>query len=291
MRNIKGFTIAEVIIIVAVLAVVLTMATPDMARIFAKQSEITESIRMKKIYTALDLYAKENKRLPNTSSWVNDIVDYSELSKDQIQYDTWGTERRYNMFTRKIPYLGGEYTVYYGTITSAGINLRDEISLPTNASSFANFDFSTDSSGNNVDDLAIKYTDQPYKLELLEITLDRMEKLSIALAKFARVKQIEAIAANPETADKYNFFPQDGRAGDNADYAPSITENLTNANEAKELATLLGLPDIYGEDALTGDTMWYISNPGSNSSNICAGSRDEAPYYPPVITLGETNPC
>jgi type II secretory pathway pseudopilin PulG len=291
MKNTQGFTIAEVIIIVAVLAVVLTMATPDMAKIFAKQSEITESIRMKKIYTALDLYAKEHRKLPAAANWAGDLVEYSELSEDQIQYDNWGTERRYNVFTKTTPYLGGNYTVYYAVVASAGIDRNNDVILPTNTATFANFDFTTDTSGNGVDDMAIKYTDQSYKLELLEITLDRMEKLSLALAKYARVKQIEAISANPENADQFIFFPKDARGPADEGRYPVGIDTISRSNEAVALTEVLGLPDIYGQDALTNNTMWYISNPGPDGSNICANSRKDAPYYPPVITLGASNPC
>lgn len=302
MKKISGFTIVEVIVVVAVLAVVVTMATPDLTRIFAKQSELNETIRLGKIYDSLHVYAQKNKKLPASSNWAASLVEFSELSEDQIENDTWGTARRYSVFTKDVSYLGGTYKVYYAVVTSAGLDRTNQAILPVNTTAFGQFDFTTNTSGNSIDDMAIKYTDQLYKLNLLETTLDRMEKLSLALEKYARVKQITGIDKVPDTSDSYIYFPKDARTGDNGDYLDSSISGISsaegvetisgNANEAIGLARLLGLPDDYGTDALTDTTMWYVSNPGPDGSNICSNARTEAPFYPPVIMIDSTgNPC
>lgn len=299
MKKIQGFTLVEVIVVVAVLAVVLTIATPDMNRLFARQSEMTEGLRLEKLYEALDVYVKQNKKTPNEATWVDDLSEYSELSKDQISKDTWGNARHYKTFSSSVSYLGGSYDVYYATIISYGLDGDSEgVFLPTNKAEFSTFNFETTTFNKNTDNFAIKYTDQAYKIELLEETLRRMEKLSLALAKYARVKQIQGIASDPDKSDSFIYFPKDGRSGDPASSEYYSGDTIDgNPNEATGLATKLGLPDYYGKNAISGNTMWYISNPGADSSNICGGSgtdqaRSIAPFYPPVIMINESgNPC
>jgi prepilin-type N-terminal cleavage/methylation domain-containing protein len=291
MKKLQGFTLVEVIVVVAVLAAVLTIATPDMARLFAKQSEITESLRMRKIYEALDTYAKAEKKTPPVSTWYIDLAEYSELSEDQIRYDTWGNARHYATFDGNKSYLGGTYKVYYASVLSEGLNSNlDGKTVPTNETAFKSFDYETDTFGKDTDNFAIKYTDQVYKVGLLEETLRRMEKLSLALEKYARVKQIEGVSANPDTSDSFIYFPNDKQSPGN--YFPGVDSIDGNQNEATGLATLLGLPSYYGENALSDKTMWYISNPGPDGSNICNNPRTSAPFYPPVIMIDDTsNPC
>tara|TARA_Y100001960_G_scaffold302080_1_gene352758 strand:+ start:8391 stop:9266 length:876 start_codon:yes stop_codon:yes gene_type:complete len=291
MKKLQGFTLVEVIVVVAVLAAVLTIATPDMARLFAKQSEITESLRMRKIYEALDTFAKANKQTPPSSTWYIDLAEYSELSEDQIRYDTWGNPRTYATFSSNKSYLGGSYRVHYASVLSNGLNNNaDGKAVPTNETTFKSFNYETDTFGKDTDNFAIKYTDQVYKVSLLEETLRRMEKLSLALEKYARVKQIEGVTANPNDSDKYIYFPNDKQSP--GDYFSGVDDIDGNQNEATGLATLLGLPSYYGENALTDSTMWYISNPGPDGSNICNNPRGSAPFYPPVIMIDDSgNPC
>ena len=312
MKKISGFTLVEVIVVVAVLAVVLTIATPDLNRLFAKQDEMTESLRLKKIYNALEVYSKQNKKLPDEGTWVNDLVQYSELSKNQIQKDVWGKNREYRRSSSTVNYLGGEYQVYYAVVHSMGYNGKmDGEITPTSQAEFMDFDPTKDSSGKRIDNQAIKYTDQADKIKLFEETLDRMEKLSIALAKYARVKQITGVQLAPERSDSFIYFPKDGRSSDGGEYFygtikktvnPDTTLSLTasqsvgkisgNQNDARDLAELLGLPRYYGENALSGKPMWYISNPG-DGNDICSNEPGSAPYYPPVIKIDDnvTDPC
>lgn len=324
MKKLQGFTLAEVIIVVAVLAVVLTMAMPDMTRLFSKQQEMMESLRLKDIHKALELYSKKYKKLPDDSgdTWASELVEYTELSVDQILKDMWGEPRTYSLFTDEVSYFNSnnKYKVYYGVVHSKGRNKNLDVSLPLGLNDFKTFDVTYNAAGKRADDLAIKYTDQAYKISLLEETLRRMEKLSTALAKYARVKQITGANKYPYVADRLIYFPEDGKAGDPGDYfkngtnlppiatgASSVTISISsdegvdslsgNANEARALASLLGLPSYYGENALTDETMWYISNPGPNGDNICSGRRSEAPFYPPIIMINENasyqavNPC
>jgi len=306
MKKLSGFTLVEVIVVVAVLAVVLTIATPDLNRLFAKQDEMTESLRLKKIYAALEIYSKQKNTLPAEATWVDDLVQYSELSRSQIENDVWGNPRDYKLSKGTMEFLETDYEVNYAVVHSAGYDGSfNSKSTPANKNDFINFDPSKDSSGNRIDNQAIKYTDQSEKIELLEITLDRMEKLSIALAKYARVKQINGIKLTPSTSDKYIYFPKDGSGNkgvyfdtdiDKEDGSGKVDSKDAvevlggNANEATELAKILGLPEYYGENALTGNPLWYISNPSDNAGSICVGEEEEAPYNPPVIMIYEADP-
>jgi len=298
MNKQKGFTLVEVMVVVAVLAAVVTIAMPDMNRLFYRQQEMTEALRLKIIKQSLESYSKVNRKLPDKATWAEDLLKYSELSKDQIEKDVWGKDRTYAVFTENNQYLGATYKVYYAIVYSSG---RDKVSdasvtIPTNYSGFATFNLTTSTAENGgINDLAIKVTDQAHKMELLETTLIRMERLSLALTKYARVKQISGITNEPNLSDSYIYFPRDGRVGDSGVYYRPGTaegvETITSVNEASSLAKLLGLPEEYGKDALTNQTMWYISNPGPNSATICVGARDKAPFYPPVIMIKESNPC
>jgi prepilin-type N-terminal cleavage/methylation domain-containing protein len=290
-HKLSGFTLSEVIIVVAVLAIVLTIATPDMNLLFAKQAEMNEELRMKKLYKALDLFAKENKRLPNNGTWVEDLQPFTDLTLNEVRNDIWSKPRSYNKFEVSVGYMGGTYKVNYATIFSNGIDgITNGVVLPSSKSTFANFEYKKDALGKKLDNFAVKYTDQGNKVKLVESTLSRIEKLSIALAKYARVKQINGISSDPENSDKKIYFPNDNSSGPGT-YGSGV-ETIDNRNDARSLAKLLGLPEYYGLNAVSDKPMWYISNPGPSSSSICSGRRSTAPYYPPVIMVDDSsNPC
>lgn len=300
MKKLAAFTLAEVIIVVAVLAIVLTMAMPDMTRLFVKQQEMMESLRLQEIHKALETYSRQEKTLPDDvgDTWATELVKYSELSEKQILEDVWGKRRMYSMFTEEVSYMGDnqKYKVYYAFVLSGGKNQTVEAIIPTDADSFGREDYVVNTAGRRNDDLAVKYTDQIFKIELLEETLRRMEKLSLALAKYARVQQIKGIGIHKGQADDYIYFPYDGKSGENNDYFSSVDTIGGTGNEATELAKTLGLPAYYGENAISNKTMWYISNPGPDGDDICTGSKTDAPFYPPVIMVSENhssaiNPC
>jgi len=301
----SGFTLVEVIVVVAVLAAVVTMAIPDIATLFERQREMLETFRLKSIYKSLDAYAKAKKALPAKSTWVANLLEFSDLTESQIKTDVWGNDRTYSLFDKEHNYLGGKYKAYYAVVQSMGKNGVEDESAPTSLSGFSSFNIGSSRQDNaGIDDVAIKYTDQANKIKLLETTLNRMDKLSTTLAKYARVKRIQGITTDPLNSDSYIYFPKDGRAASDpalSKYFTGVDEITTGQNNAVELAKLLGLPEEYGQDALISDdevlngkfrNMWYISNPGADGSNICNGSRTVAPFYPPVIMIGsDGNPC
>lgn len=293
MKKIQGFTMAEVIIVVAVLAIVFTLAMPDMTKLFDRHNQMLEVNRLNEIYKSLDLYTKNNRRTPAVATWYDDLAQYTELSSDQIRYDVWNIERSYGTFSSVSSYLGTSYNVYYATVLSAGIDKNFSHSLPTNVSEFTNFNATNNIFSKSGEDYAIKYTDQSHKISLLETTLDRMEKLSLALERYARVKQIDSIADDPDQVDNLIYYPKDGRG--NSDPAASkyfsTVDEIDTTNNATSLAKTLGLPEEYGIDAVTGGNMWYISNPGNDGADICDDSRSTAPFYPPIIMVSATNPC
>lgn len=323
MINNKGFTLVEVIVVVAVLAAVITMATPDINRLFSKQEEITEISRLKELRRAMEAYSKDRYQrlkdhkgivkdlsavpadLPDSDDWVKELSHYTDLTESQIETNVWGVKRYYKVEHEDRSYLGGKFRVFYGIISSVRKTRKSEADLGfqeardmTERDSYENFNW-TNSFAENRDNiestgiemLAVKYTDLSNKIKLLETTLSRMDKLSLALAKYARVMQISGFKNEPDLSDSYIYFPNDGsNAGSNHLYYKDVKE-IANPHEATSLAEMLGLPKEYGEDALTGSTMWYISNPGADASNICNGAT-KAPFYPPVVMIdNDGDPC
>lgn len=221
-RSHAGFTLAETIIVIAVMAILLTMAFPNIVTFLQMQSSQQEESDMLEIQKALRLYAEEKGKLPDFSStddnsWAEELSAFTSMSANQIYTDRWDNPRLYRVFNTQKQYREGTMSTYYATVLSLGadrcldtgtvlgytpnrtacvtpagitktISTFFGITDPVNAP-LGNYDqLQADPNG---DDQLIKFTDVQIKAESYNRTVMHLEKLSEALEVYARSRYNE----------------------------------------------------------------------------------------------------
>lgn len=226
----KGFTLPEVILIVAALAIVSAMALPDIAYFFGRQTVEQEKLTLANIQKALDSYARECKRLPareNNPSradcqqpgasgslpWYDALAAFSNMSATGIQNDVWGTPRVYAHAVQTRNYREGSVDFHYATVRSVGQDRADGFTgarVPddwpagvTDWEDVAGYQtFSAEG-----DDLMVKYTDSQWKVEAQDETVQRMERIIDALDRYAQARFNEEVHADYPCVSEKIFYP------------------------------------------------------------------------------------
>lgn len=316
-KKLTGFTLAEMIVVMAALAVIISLSFGDMTKMFDRQVEEQEKMDLQDIQKALEVYAEREKKLPtntnlcdleenlpsNSNIWTVELAKYSAITADKMCIDRWGNKRHYNVKEALQNFRGGNYSykVYFASVLTGGQNQQkdttDWVNI-TGGSGFVNYNPA-------VDDLIIKYTDNDYKLSLYEETLRRIDELEKALERYARSKRYSAISAGIEDYGNYIMYPKDARSLDpvgSSGYfeAGNVTdldsnyevETIGESISAVALTKVLGVPEYYGRNAVTNGPLWYVSNPGADRSKPCNGARGRAPFYPPavIVTTNDAKP-
>lgn len=304
-HKLSGFTLVEVITVVACVAVIASLSFGDMNRMFVKQIEENEALDLQYIQKALEIYAKREGSLPlnndecdteeksTPSQWHMQLAKYSDMSANRICFDQFGHKREYQSDSKKQNYRNGqyEYEVFYASILSRGNNHRVAETTPwVGENGYQEFEAAEDS-----DDLVIKYNDNDYKLSLYEETLERVSTLEKYLERYARSKRSVAKSIDEPEFDNLIFYPKDGRSTDAGAYFTNSDGGVKTIDDelsAVALTKELGLPEYVGRNAITGKSMWYISNPGPDRSNPCDNAKTTPPYYPPaiIVTTGDVRP-
>ncbi|MFZ2619728.1 MAG: prepilin-type N-terminal cleavage/methylation domain-containing protein [Alphaproteobacteria bacterium] len=365
----KGFSIAEVVMVVAVLAVLVGMIISPIQTFITKQKKQQEENQITEITKAIEVFADRYGALPDDnaanngfcdadldasgqSTWYECLSAVSSLSGDQIRFDTWGNERRYVHYQSTGEILfGTAVPMHYATIFGRGANMTAEAGtdIPTQVITgdvFREFKVATDTAWwanqaspetnfrnlNAVgDDDLIKYTDRGLKTEKYNETLNRLNKISEALATYANTKYLQAIIAVEANAAKKVFYPPardtgsgatadsianygTGAVSDGATYAFSVSNRVENRggtlaleqsryDDMVKLMRLLGLPDSYCCNAMLRNTFdndlerafFYYSNPLVKVGGSCASSRakvsDSAPRYLPARLTIAADTC
>ena len=322
-NKLLGFSMPEVIIVTACLAVIGSLAFGDVNRLFVKQSVEQEKLDLKEIEKALEIYAKKEGKMPTDETlcilssetavsgvkyWNVELAKYATLSSDRICLDQFGNKREYLNYEDTENFRGGSYSfkVYYSSVISGSVNDEDD-SIPGHIDTA---DWSGVSGANGFDkytgledDLVIKYTDRQEKIDKYEISLQRIETLEQYLERYARSKRAAAMSLDIPQFDRFIMYPKDARSGvDTGDYFETAenseisselsVETLGESLKATALTKILGLPEYMGRNAITGNTMWYISNPGPDYTKPCTGSKNNPPFYPPtvIMTTNDTRP-
>lgn len=311
LNKIAGFSMPEVIIVTACLAVIGSLAYGDVNRMFVKQTIEQEKMELKEIEKALGVYAVREGKLPTDETecylssetrdnsvtyWNIELAKYSNLTPDIMCLDKFGNKRLYQNAEANETFANGifSFKVYYSSVISGG---KDDV-IPGVVGTVDTPEWSGVSGSNGFDrfepaedDLMVKYTDKDRKMKLFEETLSRIETMEDYLERYARTKRAMARSADVADFDNLIMYPNDGRGVNNNSYLNTsniAVDVLDAAMDAEELASTIGLPSYFGRNAITNKPMWYISNPGSNRSTPCSGGRPSAPYYPPVI-MATTN--
>lgn len=128
LRQNRGFTLVEMVVTVAVMAILIGMSTPAIFEFMRQRDRQNEEIAQQQVVKAMQAYLADTGTLPTdtgtgANSWSTLLAAYTDLSADQIANDVWGRPRSYIVYlnnSRKL--FGTTVNVYYATLHSMGTN-------------------------------------------------------------------------------------------------------------------------------------------------------------------------
>ncbi len=226
-----GFTLFEVILVVAVASIVMVLTVPTLNIFLDTRRQINEDIVLRDIRNALTAFATQYNRLPDENpalngfcnaggnSWAECLASVSNLSVSTLETDTWGQERAYIHGTVNETLLGRTFTVHYATVHSAGANRRAEETAPggglINGMAVENDNFepvsdnqwwANETTPANIqaefegliaggDDHLLKFSDLLLKSNRVQQTQARIDGVMSALQSYASLKENEETVA------------------------------------------------------------------------------------------------
>jgi type II secretory pathway pseudopilin PulG len=295
-RRKQGFTLPEVILIVAVMAIMTTMAFPDIVSFFRRQTIEQERLVLRELQKALDAYANENLFLPDAINWHEELAPYTNLSPAGILKDSWNQDRVYTVASQIKVYREGTVEFFYASVLSGGENRETDTPEWADMNGYASYQAAGD-------DLLIKYTDHETKQKRYDETVLRMERIISALDRYAQAQYNNAVLANEVNYDTKIFYPpSNGDVIPTNGYGAAVVSDTNtiaggtvisgDVDSMKGLMRLLGLPEDHCCNALSPtsspEAFFYAANPQRvNASGSCIGGSSVPPFVPPKISLQE----
>lgn len=348
---IQGFTLAEVIIVVTVLALLAGMTTPAIITFMQQRDLEQEELTLNEISKAVQAYLNDEGTLPASAvgdpnqpaNWSQLLSTHSNMTPGQMAFDPWGRPRVFISGAVTQNLLNSRVLIWYATVHTSGPDRAANgggITAPIAASGIPvntgtnpdDFAAVTDSGWWNVlgtgstpntilfsrltalgDDKVMKFTDFNDKLNRYNLTLERLNKISVALETYAKSSYGERVLAcsgvptpasctNP-TPEQQVYYPRSSNGGSAALYASTRGETdlaaytggsgISNSSGAPavtyarfesmvNLMRILGLPDSFCCSALETFTFggqvqevpfFYSSNPRPRASATTCGAR------------------
>ncbi len=125
LRKINGFTLVEILVVLAILALLVGLVGPRVMKQLGGAKSDTARLQIDDFGAALDLFYLDVGRYPDTQEGLEALVispantpkwDGPYLKKKKIPMDPWGTEYQYQS-----PGQHGDYDLYsYGADNSPG---------------------------------------------------------------------------------------------------------------------------------------------------------------------------
>lgn len=125
LRKLKGFTLVEILVVLAILALLVGLVGPRVMKQLGGAKSDTARLQIDDFGAALDLFYLDVGRYPDTQEGLEALVispantlkwDGPYLKKKKIPMDPWGTEYQYQS-----PGQHGDYDLYsYGADNSPG---------------------------------------------------------------------------------------------------------------------------------------------------------------------------
>ncbi len=293
-RKNGGFTLPEVILIVAVMAILTTMAFPDIVSFFRRQKVEEEKQVQSEIRKAMEAYSNETLELPPQASWSDDLAEFTNLSGAGILNDVWGRPRTYTVYSEDKVYREGVVTFYYATIASPGEDGIYTSGTWNDITSYASFDA-------DLNDIVVKFTDQENKQKRYDETVVRLERIIAALDRYAQAQYNNAVLNSEPNYDDKVFYPSStADVPPAAGYGNAVAADVAaiigapvqggDIDSMKGLMRLLGLPEDHCCNALSPasapEAFFYAANPQRvNAAGGCIGGSSAPPFVPPKISL------
>lgn len=134
LRSNRGFTLVEMVITVAVIAILVSTSLPSIFEFMRQRDDQSEEIAMQEIRKAIEAYLADKGTLPDdgvasgvAGYWATELAGYTNLSTNEIENDRWKRRRSYIMYkndTRGA--FGNKISVYYVSLHSKGSNGKAE---------------------------------------------------------------------------------------------------------------------------------------------------------------------
>lgn len=111
-----GFTLVELLVVLAILGLLVAIATPQVLKYLSKAKADTAQIEIKSLSTALDLFLVDNGRYPTQQEGLAALVSPPTglsswsgpyLKSTSVPLDPWGHPYQY-----RIPGQNSEYDLY-----------------------------------------------------------------------------------------------------------------------------------------------------------------------------------
>ena len=357
LRTNGGFTLAEMVLVVAVMAILVSISAPPLYQFIKQRDTREEQNRQIDLQKAITAYLADTGQLPtdvisasvtDPANWYNAIARYSNLSPRQIRFDVWGNERRFQMLDRTEVFLGSDIHVYYVTIISAGADAVAAAATGVPIQGTGTFTYNSAAGGSlggfadasnsgwwdsqtdpissfsslqpGGDDMVLRFTDYPEKIQAYNGSLERLDRVASALETYSKSKYAEAVVAGDVNAEKYIYYPYSqtsanaGAPDDANNYSQRVKNDVITANGGSGsgiissvdnndtrytnmilLMRVLGLPDdnccsalttfVDGSGVRRGMPFFYASNPRPRNADGTCGSRPTPLGTSNTITL------
>lgn len=224
LTNAKGFTLFEMILTVAIMAILVATTTPSIYEFIRQRDKQNEEVAQMQVRKALEAYIADKGVPPSdndtTNPWYEQLAGYTSLSANEIANDVWNRPRMYLSYldTSRNVY-GTTVSVTYVTLHSMGENGDAERTENVNGttSTVPGIAVTSDAfSGSTAagwwknqtdraeafaqvraagDDQMMRYTNYEDVLRRYNATRERMDKLSEALETYARSQYANHVAA------------------------------------------------------------------------------------------------
>lgn len=104
-RRERGYTLMEILIVLAILALIATFAVPNLMKVFGKAKSDVASLQLDNLKAALDIYRLENGGYPTEEQGLQALVDRPShapdswsgpyIDKPESLIDPWGRPYHY----------------------------------------------------------------------------------------------------------------------------------------------------------------------------------------------------
>jgi len=288
-RN-AGFNLVELLLAIGIIAIITTIATPNILSFFDLQKEQEETAMLDEMQKGLKAYAQENSELPAVATVFNDLQSYTGYFPNQLSTSAWGTPRVYALLRLRQQYRDASFDVDYGVILSLGENgcLNTGGAEECDADDIATrmTELIDNSSGTTIlfdnlvaggDDYLVKYTDFKDKSKNYEITSKRLERIAEALVIYAKTQRFQGIQDGEADAQEKIYFPPSDDAWPGADTVDVLygVNVIADANAATALVDTLEPSISNGDDAeeRLSDMIALMKILGLPNSNCCNAMR------------------